>query len=57
MVLFGAQTFRILKFMDSHHLVVRLVVVVYNYVNCAIYYMALAVQGTDIAIGTFNVPV
>ena len=41
--------------MDSHHLVVRLVVVVYNCVNCAIYYMTLAAQDTDI--GTFNAPV
>ncbi len=40
--------------MDSHHLVVRLVVVVYI---CAIYFMTLAAHGTDIAIGTFNKPV
>ena len=42
------------KFMDSHHLVVRLVVVVYI---CAIYLLTLAAHGTDIAIGTFNKPV
>ncbi len=50
----NTKTFRILKFMDSHHLVVRLVVVVYI---CAIYLLTLATHGTDIAIGTFNKPV
>ncbi len=42
------------KFMDSHHLVVRLVVVVYI---CVIYLLTLATHGTDIAIGTFTEPV
>ena len=50
----STKTFWILKFMDSHHLVVRLVVVVYN---CAIYLLTLATHGTDIAIGTFAMPV
>ncbi len=50
----NTKTLRILKFMDSHHLVVRLVVVVYI---CAIYLLTLAAYGTDIAIGTFNKPV
>ncbi len=56
-MLFGAQIFRILKLMDSHHLVVRLVVAVYTCVNYVIYYMTLAAQDMDIAIGTFNAPV
>ncbi len=41
--------------MDSHHLVIRLVVPEYY---CAIYLlMTLAAHGMDIAIGTFNQPV
>ncbi len=43
--------------MDSHHFVVRLVVVVYNCVVCAIYLLTLAVHGPGIAIGTLNQPV
>ncbi len=43
--------------MDSPHLVVRLVVAVYTCIICAIIYMTLAAQDTDIAIGTFNAPV
>ncbi len=40
--------------MDSHHLVVRLVVVVYIR---AIYLMTLAAHGMDITIGTLDEPV
>ncbi len=40
--------------MDSHHLVLRLVVVVYI---CVIYLLTLAAHGTGNAIGTFNKPV
>ncbi len=40
--------------MDSRHLVVRLVIVVYI---CVIYLLTLAAHGTDIAIGTLNKPV
>ncbi len=42
------------KFMESHHLVVRLVVVVYI---CVIYLLTLATHGTYVAIGTLNKPV
>ncbi len=38
-------------------LVVRLVVVVHNCVNCDIYLLTLAAHGSDFAIGTFNKPV
>ena len=55
MVLLGAQNILdTKKRMDSHHLVVRLVVVVYT---CVIYLLTLVTHGTDIAIGTFNKPV
>ena len=40
--------------MDSHHLVVTLVAVVYI---CAIYLMTLAAHGMDITIGTLDEPV
>ncbi len=43
--------------MDSHHWVVRLVIVVYDCVICAIYVITLAAQDMDIALGTLNAPV
>ncbi len=50
----NTKTFRILKFTDSHHLVIRLVVVVYI---CAIYLITLAAHDMDITVGTLDEPV